>query len=106
MSARITGTGAPPDMEQRPNLTSGAPSEVSSATRSIIAHGPVVAYRRRRDAHDSDARLAGELAAARVAVLEPLSLTPRCPVCPTLGVRELQLEGWQYGGCVHLLEAS
>jgi hypothetical protein len=67
---------------------------------------PVVPYIRHRDASDSVARLAGELAAARVQALEALRLTEKCWECAALGVDELRRSGWIHGGCPHLEVAS
>lgn len=50
---------------------------------------------------DSDARLAGKLASARVALLEPFAAVDRWPCsrrCMTLGVRELVDVGRRHGG--------
>lgn len=37
---------------------------------------------------------------------EPITPASSCPLCSTLGTRELQIMGWRYGGCAHLVGAA
>lgn len=101
-----------PDAERRPQGT-GTGNVLNTTTESSIARltdnplgtRPVVPLVARRVQQDSDARLAGELAAARVAQLEPLRLTERC-ACQAASIEWLRWAGRQYGGCPHVLEVA
>lgn len=91
--------------DRAPSTGQGTEGEAVSTTTTSVARGPVIPHVRRAQGVESDARLAGELAAARVALLEPLHLTERC-ACQAASIDWLRWAGRVYGGCPHVLEAA
>lgn len=86
-------------------LTNSSTASVTDPTDSVLAARPVVPLVARAQSIESDARLAGERAAARVALLEPLRLTERC-ACQAASIDWLRWAGRVYGGCPHGLELA
>lgn len=71
----------------------GAASDAAGRPAPILAHiGPPCGCPR-RGVHECG-------------VGAPIRPSSSCPLCSTLGVRELQVMGWRYGGCVHLAGAA
>ena len=95
-----------PKNDRAPGTEQGAEGRaVIATTSSMVARGTVVPYLPHRAQIDSDAHLAGELAAARVARLEPLHLTERCS-CQAASIEWLRWAGQRFGGCPHGLEVA
>lgn len=91
-----------PENDRAPGTEQGTEGgTVITPTTASVACGPVIPYRRRRPQLESEARLAGELAAARLSKLEPLRLTERCHACQAASIEWLRWAGRRYGGCPH-----
>ena len=95
--------------EERRPLTRETAPDATTSTDIRISRNAVLPFLRSYAENDSDIRLGGELAAARVlaaGVDSRPEFEPSCPICASASLEWLAWAGREYGCCPHFVAVA